>query len=96
MFKIRPTHISNFENLPFDNSITDNKNNENDNDNYEEESVFVIDDETGEIKEEKQFVKSTNKTNKGDKTPNKNLLPKKEAPKQFALSMRKVNMTSFM
>jgi len=60
-----------------------------------EDIVFVVDEETGEIKEEKQYVEqpASNQTTSATSIPE---LPRKESAKVFSLAMKKRTKVSFM
>ncbi len=90
-FKIRPVHERIFAN-PTQQRV-ENNDTENTDDNLVEDSVFVIDEETGEIHEEKQYIEQVKQpTSQVPVT----VLPRKESARIQALSMKKRTKVSFM
>lgn len=84
-FRIRPLHERAFS-LPTQSTKETSETTE-----LVEDTVFVVDEETGEIKEEKQMVEKT--VAGKDVVPE---LPRKQSAKIFSLSMKKRNKVSFM
>lgn len=63
-----------------------------------EESVFVVDEETGEIREEIINTNSNGRSSTTQQTPSIKVpdLPRKESARVFGLSMKKRTKVSFM
>ena len=111
-FRVRPNHDRVFNSLPSQlENINEDENwgSEEEDDNMIEESVFIVDEETGEIREEKQMVQSdtpkrkientvnyTNLTNINVPTQYPDFLPRRDTPKFVGLAMKKRTKVSFM
>lgn len=88
-FKIRPNYERMFS------SSTQSMSQQQTKENTElvEDTVFVVDEETGEIKEEKQYVERQSSSSQVQPVPE---LPRKESARVLALSMKKRTKVSFM
>jgi hypothetical protein len=88
-FRIRPIHDRTFSKKVVTNTTNDVQSNETE---TVEEMVFFVDEETGEISEEKQFVEKE----KVNTSPQVTEAPKKESVRTLPLAMKKRDKVSFM
>lgn len=98
-FKIRPLHERLFKSTS---STHLEKPSEEQTSDLVEDSVFVVDEDTGEIREEKQFVERSESSFAGTPAGNNTqpssvpILPRKDSARVFGLSMKKNTKVSFM
>lgn len=87
-FRIRPIHERTFSTHPVqaDNQTLDET-------EIVDDLVFVVDEDTGEIREEKQQVERPVSSTQKENIPE---LPRKESARVFPLSMKKRTKVSFM
>src|SRR6185437_11966461 len=92
-FRVRPNHERIFSTPSQQQSTTSTEQTEET--QLVEDIVFVVDEETGEIKEEKQYIEQpvSNQTTSDTSIPE---LPRKESAKVFSLAMKKRTKVSFM
>ena len=88
-FKIRP----NYERIFSSSTQSTSQQQIKENTELVEDTVFVVDEETGEIKEEKQYVERQSSSSQVQSAPE---LPRKESARILSLSMKKRTKVSFM
>ena len=86
-FKIRPNHERNFAAPSSRQSDSDSTT------EVVEDVVFVVDEDTGEIREEKQMVERVGSSSSSQPAPN---LPRKDSARIQPLAMKKRTKVSFM
>lgn len=91
-FRVRPNHERMFS-TPTQQQATTEQTDETE---LVEDIVFVVDEETGEIKEEKQYVEQSVSNGTTSSTSVVPELPRKESAKVFSLAMKKRTKVSFM
>jgi hypothetical protein len=97
-FRIRPLHERLFKSNQSSEQQSNDQSFENTNGQENEESIFVVDEDTGEIHEEVTTTKSSsnNNTSSSSQQQRPPELVRKESARVFGLSMKNRTKVSFM